>query len=722
MPPPPQHDPIITLATHLIKSTTTTTYLPKARQIHALILTSIPIYSQTPFVYNHVISMCVRSGSLSDARKVFDKMPVRNVVSYNSMIAAYAKENGCVGLGFEVVKEMMRWDGIRPNGVTFTSLLRGVSSVRDRVLGMCVHGMVVKFGLFCDAWVNTALLGLYSSVGDMESAEGLFTSLEFGDDVSWNCMLSGYLKNGRMREGLCLFIEMVKSGVVPTEFTYSMVFNACARLGDHACGRVIHGWVVVSGVPVDLPLQNSLLDMYSSCGDTKAAFTVFRGIENPDLVSCNSMLSGCAERGSGELAMRLYVQLLRTSVDAPDEYTFAALISAVGELPFAMYGEPLHAQVVKFDCVQSVFVGSPLISLYFMNQRSEYAERVFYFMSTKDLVLWTEMITGYSKMGDGENAVKYYSNMRQEGHRLDGFVISSVLNACADLATPKQGEMIHCQAIKVGCIEEMPVSGSLIDMYAKNGDLHAARSVFSMVSNPDLKCWNSMIGGYSHHGKAEVALDLFNNLVSRGLKPDNVTFISLLTACSHCGLISEGKYLWSYMKENEVAVGPQHYSCMVSSLSRAGLVEEAEKLINESPFENSRVELWRTLLSSSVASKNLAVGVRSAEHILKCNPDDSATHMLLSNLYAVTGRWNSMLEIRKRVRGLMLEKDPGLSWIEITTGLNVFSSGDQSHSRTGDVEAVLEWLQANMVLGSNQDEFAANTESCIYRHATMIIV
>ncbi|KAL9265647.1 Pentatricopeptide repeat-containing protein [Drosera capensis] len=217
--------------------------------------------------------------------------------------------------------------------------------------------------------------------------------------------------------------------------------------------------------------------------------------------------------------------------------------------------------------------------------------------------------------------------MLQEGHR-QGFVISSTLNACADLATPKQGEMIHCQAIKVGCIEEMPE-------------------------------------GTATMGKPKWLLML--------------STISLISACSHRGLISEGKYLWGYMKENEIAAGPQHYSCMVSLLSRAESLEEAEELIYELAFEESRVELWRTLLSSSVASKNLAVG----------------------------GRWNSMLEIRKRVRGLMLDKDPGLSWIEVATGPNVFSSGDQSHSRTGDVEAVLERLQTNMVLGWNQDEFFA---------------
>ncbi|GAB2282552.1 hypothetical protein Dimus_017093 [Dionaea muscipula] len=709
---PSTHE-LISFTSLLIQRCSSITCLKQARQLHALILTSTPIshHAHSPFLHNHILTMYGKCGSLDGACLVFDKMPQRNIVSYNSLIAAYARLPSNANSAFEVLARM-RYDCFSPNGSTFTSLLRTSSCLGDWFVGLAIHCQIVKFGVLCDAWVQTALLGLYSSYGDVNSAKGIFRNIDFKDAIAWNCIISGNLKNNSIWEGLYLFVEMVTKGAIPTEVTYSLVLNACARLGDHLCGRLVHGLVVVTGVPIDLPLQNSLLHMYTRCSDTKSALTVFRGIKSPDLVSWNSMLSGFAESGDGEQAVHLFILLLRAYAATPDEYTFAVLIDAVVELPPAEYGDPLHAQVVKFGCNQSVFVGTPLISMYFRNERTEDAERVFHFISKKDLVLWTEMITGYSKMGDGENAVKLFFKMGQEGHRFDSFALSSTLNGCADLATPRQGEMIHCQAIKTGCNEEMSVCGSLIDMYAKNGDLDAAGSVFSVVSNPDLKCWNSMIGGCSHHGKAEMALTLFDCIIRRGMKPDQVTFISLITACSHRGFVSKGKYLWNYMKENEIAAGPKHYSCMVSLLSRAGLLEEAEELISESPFQESCAELWRTVLSSSVASKNLAVGVRAADQILKSNPDDSASHMLLSNLYAVTGRWDRVLEIRKRIRGMMLEKDPGLSWIEVSKVLNVFWSGDQSHSRTDDVQAVIHGLQANLVVRSNLDEFDAKIAAC----------
>ncbi|XVF15632.1 hypothetical protein REPUB_Repub09cG0171000 [Reevesia pubescens] len=261
----------------------------------------------------------------------------------------------------------------------------------------------------------------------------------------------------------------------------------------------------------------------------------------------------------------------------------------------------------------------------------------------------------------------------------------------------KQGEMIHSQSIKTGYDAEMSVCGSLIDMYAKNGNLQAAQSIFSLVSNPDLKCWNAMLGAYSLHGMAEDALRLFEEILKDELRPDQVTFLSLLSACSHGGLVERGKFLWGYMKENDCTAGPKHYSCMVSLLCRAGLLDEAEKIITESPYSEEHLELWRTLLSSCVTYRNLEKGVHAAEQVLTLNSRDSGTHILLSNHYASTERWECVSEMRRKIRDLTLEKDPGLSWIEDKNNIHVFSSGDQSHPLVNEAQAELHRLQRNMI-------------------------
>lgn len=694
---PPTHENLCRNIATLIQICASITSLKRARQIHALVLTTnhIPINAQSPYMYNNVLSMYGRCGSIRDARQVFDEMPKRSLVSYNALIAAYSRDHDHAHLTFRLI-DQMEFECLRPNGLTFTSLAQAVSLLEDQLMGSLLHAQVIKYGSSEDTCVQTSLLGMYSNCGDFESAKRIFGLIGDKDAVAWNSIILGNFKNEKMKEGLSLFGAMVGSGVNPTQFTYSMLLNACSRMGNFVCGKVIHARVIISSIQVDLPLENALLDMYSKCSDTQTAFSVFTRIENPDLVSWNSMIAGYMENGNGEKAMDMFVALRRLSLPKPDEYTFAAIISATSALPASAYGKPLHALVIKTGYDSSVFVGTTLLNMYFKNGDAESPQKVFMLIAEKDIVLWTEMIIGHSRMGDGECAIKLFCKMCREGHKCDTFALSGALSACADLAILKQGEMIHSQAEKTGHGVEMSVCGSLVDMYAKNGDLRAAESIFSQVLHPDLKCWNALLGGYSHYGMAEEAFVVFEVILEHGLRPDEITFLSLLSACSHSGLVERGKILWNQMKEHSLIPGHKHYSCMVSLLSRAGLLDEAENLIAESPYSEIRIELWRTLLSTCVAKRNSRMVIQAAEQVLRLDPEDGTTHILLSNLYAATGRWDCVAKMRRKMKGSMLGKEPGLSWIEAKNNVHVFSSGDQSHPKIDDAQAELHRLRGNM--------------------------
>ncbi|KAF5451365.1 hypothetical protein F2P56_026478 [Juglans regia] len=698
---PPLYE-ISTLAV-LIQKCITITSLRKCRQLHALVLTTATTFdAQTPYLNNNLLSMYARCGSLEESRLVFDKMPHRSLVSFNALIAAYSRVPDHAVSAFEFYGRM-GVECLRPNGFTFTSLLQASSSLEDWLAGSLLHSQVVKFGFLNDVCVQTSLLGMYSNCGDLESAKIVFKFINDKDVVAWNSVIYGHLKNDKVKDGLELFGGLVRTGVIPTEFTYSMVLNACSRLGDYRCGQVIHAQVIVSNALVDLPLQNALLDMYCNVGDTQKAFRVFLRMENPDLVSWNSMIAGYSENEEGEGAMALFVKLQELSLPKPDEYTYAAIISATASFLASNNGKPLHAQVTKAGFDTSVFIGSTLVSMYFYNAEVQSAEKVFNMILEKDAVLWTEMIAGHSRMANGESAIKFFNGMCRDGHKIDSFALSGALGACAGLSILKQGEMIHSQVVKRGCDAEMSVCGSLVDMYVKNGDLHSAKSIFSQVSNPDLKCWNSMLGGYSHHGMAMEALQLFEEILNRGLRPDQITFLSLLSACNHGGLVDKGKFLWNLMKENCLSPGLKHYSCMVSLLGRAGLLEEAEEMIVKSPYREDNPELWRTLLSSCVIKRNMRVGIHAAEQVLRLDAEDSATHVLLSNLYAAGGRWDCVAEMRRKIRGLVLEKDPGLSWIEAKNDIHAFSSGDRAHPKVEEAQDELLRLQQNMIRSETED-------------------
>lgn len=590
----------------------------------------------------------------------------------------------------------MTAEGFRPNSSTFSSLLQAFSAGEDPFSGAEIHAQIIKSGFLNNLRVQTSLLGMYSNCGDLDSAGCVFGDMAERDAVAWNSMIIGCMKNRRIEQGLRVYCRMMRVGSVPTHFTFSMALNACSRLGDWSSGKIIHAQIIKSDSPYDVPLQNALVDMYSCCGDPETAFSIFRAMEVTDLVSWNSMIAGYLENGNAEKAMYLFIQLQHSYSETPDEYTYAAIVSATASLPSSVYGKPLHALVVNAGFESSVYVGSTLINMYFKNDGTECAQKLFDSMLEKDVILWTEMISSHSRLGEGEIAAKYFHLMKVGGHKVDSFALSSVLSSSADLATLKQGEMIHSLVVKSGYEEAMCVCGSLIDMYSKNGNLEAAHSVFSRVVDPDIKCWNSLLGGYGHHGNAEQAFKLFAEMLNQGLTPDRVTFISLLSACCHCGLIGGGKFFWNYMIENGLTPGPKHYSCMVTLLSRTGLLWEAEELIKESPFSESFPELWRVLLSSCVVHRELERGVRAAEQVLRFEPDDCATHILLSNLYAAVGRWDAVAEMRRTIKGLIMEKDPGLSWIEIRNDIHVFSAGDESHPQVHDAQTEIQRLLGNM--------------------------
>ncbi|KAK6129023.1 hypothetical protein DH2020_037220 [Rehmannia glutinosa] len=697
MPPQPPLHKSSSIATLLIQKCAAARSLREARQLHALLLTSTPTPAESPlFIQNNILSMYARCGSFVDSQLLFDKMPHRNVVSYNALISAYSRNPHHAHLAY-LLFDQLENESLAPNGLTIASLLQASAGLGDLVVGPSLHARIVKIGLSDNVRVQTSLLGMYSNCGEVDCAKKVFCQLMDKDVIAWNSIISGYVKNGKILESLELFQIMLRDGINPTQFTYSLVLNACAKLEYHDLGKLIHAQFLISGTYVDLPLQNSLLDMYCSCGDTYTAYDVFLRIDNPDLVSWNSMICGYSENGDGEKAMDMFIQLMRISPHKPDEYTLAAVISDTGGFPSCVYGKQFHALTEKTGLATSAYIGSKLISMYFTNDDSLSSQKIFSSFSHKDAVLWTDMIAGHVRIGESEAALNFFLEMCKNYCDPDSFTLSSALSACADLVTLRQGEMIHCLAVKTGNDDEVCVHSSLVDMYAKNGELKAATYTFSCLPNCDLMCWNSMLTGYGHHGKSDEAFQIFFKMLKHGQKPDQVTLLSLLAACNHCGLVEKCRFFWNYMKENGLRPGPKHYSCMISLLSRAGLWEKAEGLIIESPFSEDYLESWTTVLSSCIKNENLRVGIHAAEKILSINAEDSAASILLTKLYAAEGRWDDVLETRRRMRKLMLEKDPGLSWIEVKNNVHVFTSSDQSHLQSGEMQAELNNLLGNLI-------------------------
>ncbi|CAA6657762.1 unnamed protein product [Spirodela intermedia] len=601
--------------------------LRMARRIHAVVVVTAPRH-QSPFLLNNFISTYGKCGAVLDARRMFDVMPQRSLVSYNALISAFSRDPAHAPNALQLLPAMAS-AGLRPNSSTLSSLLQASSCIADQSLGAMLHTQAVICGFSSDIRVQTALLVMYSTCGCSEGPNRIFGEMGERDAVAWNSIILAQVKQADAHGGLRLFVSMLRTGVPPTGFTFCIAIKACRRSGEERAGEAIHGQILKAGSPDDLRLHNAVLDI-----------SIFRENQRRDLVSWNSMLAGFSDSGDADKAWDLFMQL-RASPEglASDEYTFAAVVSATAALPAVICGKPLHALVIRSGLECSVFVGSTLLDMYFKNREPGSARRLFEVITHKDVVLWTDMIVGHGRSGESETAVSYLGKMLAEGHALDSFSLCSSLNSSADLAALKQGEAIHSMAMKTGHEAEMCVCGSLVDMYAKNGALGAAASVFHGAADPDLKSWNAMLGGHGHHGNAEQAFELFERMMKQGTGPDQVTFLSLLSACDHRGLVERGRLFWGDMLDAGFVPGPKHYACMASLLSRAGLLQEAEELILASPFAGTLAELWRNLLSSCVIFRDLQRGIRAANWALMLCPDDGATHILLSNLYASVGRW-----------------------------------------------------------------------------------
>ncbi|CAL5070698.1 unnamed protein product [Urochloa decumbens] len=684
--------------------------LRRARALHALLAVSSLPSAPRPatFLVNQLLALYCRHSAVADALALLRSTPYPSVVSYNTVLSALSRAPRHAPDAFGLFRRLYA-SGLRPTAPSFCAVLRAAGALRDGRAGAAAHSQALALGFLASDIVPTALLQMYSGCGSPRDANQVFDEMTTPDVVAWNCVMHCNVRYGYLDRALRKFRQMVSIGLVPTESTLSSVLSGCGRSGDLHHGRALHGWVVKSEeLDPDLPLQNALLDMYCCCGDLDTALRVFQSIETPDLVSWNTIIAGFSGVGDGWSAVQAFVQLKAVSC-SPDEYTFAAVVSAAAVLPAMFSGKPLHADVIKAGWESSVFVANTLINMYFTNEEPSSAQILFDSITVKDVIMWTEMVAGHSALGEGEVALKYFISMLEEGHKVDNFSLSSALNSTADLAGLKQGEMLHAQVVKSGHEGNICVSGSLVDMYAKNGALGGAHSIFCTIQKPDLKCWNSMIGGYGNLGDSEMAFKLFGDMIHGGLQPDHVTYISLLSACSHRGLVEKGKLYWLCMMNDGIVPGFKHYTSMVSLLSRTGLLEEAVDLINRSPSAKRYPELWRILLSSCVTFKDLSIGVHAAQQALEQDPDDISTLILLSNLYASLGKWDNVSEIRRRIRGLMTEKEPGLSWIELKKMVHVFSADDECHTQIDDCRDELLRIKANMeLLDSGENDLVSN--------------
>ncbi|KAJ7969047.1 Pentatricopeptide repeat-containing protein family [Quillaja saponaria] len=463
--------------------------------------------------------------------------------------------------------------------------------------------------------------------------------------------------------------------------------------------RQIHAFSIRHGVPLTDPDlgKHLIFTIVSLSAPMSYAGHIFSKISCPNVFTWNTMIRGYAESENPKLAIQFYRQMQVASVE-PDTHTYPFLLKAVAKSMEVKEGEMIHSVATRNGFESLVFVQNTLVHMYAACGDTESAHRMFELMQDRDLVAWNSVINGFSVNGRPNEALTLFREMDLEDVKPDGFTIVSLLTACAELDALQLGRRIHVYMLKVGLRGNLHPNNALLDFYAKCGSIREAQQVFSEMGERNVVSWTSLIVGLAVNGFAEEALEHFKELERQGLVPSEITFVGVLYACSHCGMLDEGFNYFQQMKD-EYGIVPriEHYGCMIDLLSRAGLVKEAYQYIQEMPLQPNDV-IWRTLLGACTIHGQLALGEIARAQLLQLESKHSGDYVLLSNLYASGSRWSEVQKVRRAMLKDGVTKTPGYSLVELGNRVYEFTMGDKSHPQSQEVYALLEEMTQKLKL------------------------
>ncbi|KAG2288926.1 hypothetical protein Bca52824_048530 [Brassica carinata] len=576
-----------------------------------------------------------------------------------------------------------------------------------------IHAQMVRTGLFNDPYSASKLFAIsaLSHFASLDYACKVFDQIPQPNSFTWNTLIRAYASGPDPLRSISVFLDMVSDGQFgPNKYTFPFLIKAAAEVSSLSLGQSLHGMAVKSAVGCDVFVANSLIHCYFSCGDLDSACKVFTTIQEKDVVSWNSMITGFVQKGSPDKALELFKKMESEDVKA-SHVTMVGVLSACAKTRNLEFGRRVCSYIEENRVNVNLTLANAMLDMYTKCGSIEDAKRLFDKMEERDNVTWTTMLDGYAILEDYEAAREVLNSMPkkdivawnalisayeqngkpneallvfhelqlQKNIKLNQITLVSTLSACAQVGALELGRWIHSYIKKHGIRLNFYVTSALIHMYSKCGDLEKAREVFSSVERRDVFVWSAMIGGLAMHGCGNEALDMFYKMQEANVKPNGVTFTNVFCACSHSGLVDEAELLFKEM-ESSYGIVPQekHYACIVDVLGRSGYLEKAVKLIEAMPIPPS-ASVWGALLGACKIHANLSLAEMACTRLLELEPRNDGAHVLLSNIYAKSGKWESVSELRKHMRVTGLKKEPGCSSIEIDGTIHEFLSGDNEH-------------------------------------------
>ncbi|EXC31027.1 hypothetical protein L484_021329 [Morus notabilis] len=608
-----------------------------------------------------------------------------------------------------------------------SSLLVSCANLKSLMSGKQLHACVVVLGFERNPILVPKLVNFYSSFNLLVDAHVVTENSNILHPLPWNLLIFSYARNGLFGEALSAYKQMVNRGIRPDNFTYPSVLKACGETMDLAFGREVHKSIGCSPLPWSLFVYNALVSMYGKFALLNVARNLFDKMPERDGISWNTMISAYASRGMWKEAFELFesVRVEGREINIVTWNTIAGGCLRIGKFSLALellsqrracgirldsvgliiglgacshmgmikLGREIHGFAIRTGIYEFDNFKNALITMYSRCKDLRQADIMFQLVEDKNIITWNSMLSGYTHMDRAEEASFFFREMLHSGIEPNYVTIASILPLCARVANLQHGKEFHCYIIKREGFENyLMLWNAIVDMYARSGKVLEAKRVFDSLTRRDEVTYTSMIAGYGMQGEGKAALKLFEEMNRLQIKPDHITMVAVLSACSHSGLIIQGQMLFDKML-SVYGISPclEHFACMVDLLGRAGLINTAKNTITRMPYKPTPA-MWATLIGACRIHGNLEIGEWAAENLLKMRPKNSGYYVLISNMYAATGRWNKIAMVRTFMRDLGVRKAPGCAWIDVGNGFFPFLVGDTSIPHVHDIYSLLDGL------------------------------
>ncbi|GMY35204.1 pentatricopeptide repeat-containing protein At4g31070, mitochondrial-like [Fagus crenata] len=522
-------------------------------------------------------------------------------------------------------EELHPWGLHATTSIFIPSVIKACSHAQSYHFGLQLHCVVLKTGSDSEAVISNSLISMYAKCSVAKEACQVFDTMPNRDTISWNSMINCYLQNGYCGKALEMFKEMYLCGFAPKPELIAGIISACAWTGEFRLGRQIHGLVIVDGVIKDsVFLSTTLVDLYLRCHDSLVLALH---------VSWTAMISGCATNQNYDMAIDCFREMQVAGMK-PNRVTLLTVIPAFAELGYIEHGKEIHA-----------YAFHPLIHMYCKCHKTLHSADIIFEKSiVKDVVMWSSIIGSYAQSRNSAKAMKLFSQMQMEGIEPNSVTLLAILSACTSLSSLKHGCGVHGYILKSGLNFDIFIGNALINMYFK-------------VEMPtrDSTSWSTLISGYGLHGCGEEALQLFHEMQDRGIEPDAMTFLALLSTCNHTGLVEEGQKIFDCVtKDDKIPLTVEHYGCFINLLGRSGKLDDACEVVRAMPMKPS-TRIWSSLVSAC----------KLAHWLIESEPDNAANYTLLCMVYAEAGNWLGVEEVRRFTRVQGLKKCYAFSRVEL---------------------------------------------------------